>query len=297
MANQNGRPVAPARKLVAAVVGTIAVFVMLFGLGMSSWAIVALGLAILILAVALGMVNVVRRGARAWVAGSAQVKAVSEPPATAIYGRAELLIVIVAPGLPTSEVTVRDPRVPVSKWPRVGDTLPVTVDVDDMRRVRIDWDEAETYGTTTLNAPPAYYEDDLPDDDLLGGEPEPPPWANRDRQWGRGPDEPPPPPPPSPRTGDFDDPPPPPPPRAGLVEDPPPPVIVRDAPGGPIVEGQLVEPDYDYTTPLPQRARTATAAPPRAAEKPRPRPRPQATATLDPETDEGTDTEPPEAAP
>ena len=297
MANQNGRPVAPARKLVAAVVGTIAVFVMLFGLGMSSWAIVALGLAMLILAIALGMVNVVRRGARAWVAGSAQVKAISEPPTTAIYGRAELQIVIVAPGLPTSEVTVRDPRVPVVKWPRVGDTLPVTVDVDDMRRVRINWDEAETYETSTLNVPPAYYEEDLPDDDLLGGEPEPPPWATRDTQWGRGPDEPPPPPPPSPRTGDLDGPPPPPP-RAGLLDEPPPPVIVRDAPGGPIVEGQLVEPDYDYTAPLPQRARTATAAPPRPAEKPRPRPRPHATATLDPETDdEGTDTEPPKAAP
>jgi len=66
VANQNGRPVAPARKLVAAVVGTIAVFVMLFGLGMSSWAIVALGLAMLVLAIVLGMVNVVRRGARAW---------------------------------------------------------------------------------------------------------------------------------------------------------------------------------------------------------------------------------------
>jgi catechol 2,3-dioxygenase-like lactoylglutathione lyase family enzyme len=296
VANQNGRPVAPARKLVAAVVGTIAVFVMLFGLGMSSWAIVAVGLAMLILAIALGMVNVVRRGARAWVAGTAQVQSVSEPPATAIYGRAELKVVIVAPGLPTSEVTVRDPRVPVVKWPRVGDTLPVTVDVDDMRRVRINWDEAETYETTTQNVPPAYYEEDLPDDDLLGGEPEPPPWATRDRQWGRGPDEPPP--PPSPRVGDLDGPPPPPPSRATVLEEPPPPVIVRDSPSGPIVEGHLVEPDHDYTTPLPQRARTATATPPRpATDKPRPRPRPHATATMDPQTDDGTHTEPTEAAP
>ena len=272
MANQNGRPIAPARKLVAAVVGTIAVFVMLFGLGMSSWAIVALGAAMLALAIGIGMVNVVRRGARAWVAGSAQVKMVSEPPATSIYGRAELQIVIVAPGLPTSEVTVRDPRVPVSKWPRVGDTLPVTVDVDDMRRVRINWDEAESRDGS-LTAPPAYYDEDLPDDDLLGGEPEPPPWATRDRQWGRGPDEPPPP-PPVPRSGDLDD-------------APPPSVIVRDAPGGPILEGQLVDPDYEYA-PLPQRARTATAtAPSRPADaRPRPRPRPHATSTMDPEAPE-----------
>jgi hypothetical protein len=268
VANQNGRPIAPARKLVAAVVGTIAVFVMLFGLGMSSWAIVALGAAMLALAIGIGMVNVVRRGARAWVAATAQVKAVSDPPATSIYGRAELQMVIVAPGLPTSEVTVRDPRVPVAKWPRVGDTLPVTVDVDDMRRVRINWDEAEV-SDPAVPPPPPYYDEDLPDDDLLGGDPEPPPWATRDRQWGRGPDEPPPP-PPAPRSGDLDD------------EPPPPPVIVRDAPGGPIVEGQLVDPEYDYAGPLPQRARTATATRPADA-KPRPRPRPHATATLDPD--------------
>src|SRR5690349_2423684 len=82
VANQNGRPIAPARKLMAAVLGTIAVFVMVFGLGMSSWAIVALGVAMLALAIGIGMLNVVRRGARAWVSGTAQVKAVSDPPAT-----------------------------------------------------------------------------------------------------------------------------------------------------------------------------------------------------------------------
>ena len=82
MANVTGRPVAPARKLVAAVLGTIAGFVMVFGLGMSSWAVVALGAALLALAIALGMVNVARRGARAWIAGQGQVKAVSDPPAT-----------------------------------------------------------------------------------------------------------------------------------------------------------------------------------------------------------------------
>ena len=80
MANQAGRPIAPARKLVAAVMGTIAVFVMALGLGMASWAVVVFGVALLALSIALGMVNVVRRGARAWVAGSAEVKAISPPP-------------------------------------------------------------------------------------------------------------------------------------------------------------------------------------------------------------------------
>ena len=210
MANQSGRPIAPARKLMAAVLGTIAVFVMLFGLGLSSWSIVALGVALLALAIALAMVNVVRRGARAWVAGTVQVKAVSQPPASSVYGRAELSVVVIAPGLPIQEVTIRDPRVPVEKWPRPGDTLPVNVDVDDMRRVRINWDEAPSRADSPdLNPPPPAYDladDDLREDDDLLGDPEPPPWATRDRQWGLGPDEPPPPPPPAQRVGeDMDD--------------------------------------------------------------------------------------------
>src|SRR4051812_45797122 len=180
LANQIGRPIAPARKLVAAVLGTVAVFVMVFGLGLASWAIVVLGLAVLALSIALGVVNVVRRGTRAWVAGTAQVKAVSDPPMSAAYGRAELQIVVVAPGLPITEVLVRDPRVPVSKWPRLGETLPVHVDVEDMRRVRIDWPNAPDVAAPP---PPGQQFADIPtasdplddyDDDLLGPVPTPP---------------------------------------------------------------------------------------------------------------------------
>ena len=71
MANQTGRPIAPARKLVAAVMGTIAVFVMALGLGMSNWGVVIFGLILLALSIGLGMVNGLRRGARAWIAATA----------------------------------------------------------------------------------------------------------------------------------------------------------------------------------------------------------------------------------
>jgi catechol 2,3-dioxygenase-like lactoylglutathione lyase family enzyme len=293
VANQNGRPIAPARKLVAAVLGTIAVFVMVFGLGLASWAIVVLGLAMLALSIALGLVNVVRRGARAWVTGTAQVKAVSEPPASSVYGRAELQLVVVAPGLPVTEVLVRDPRVPVDKWPHPGETLPVTVDVDDMRRVRIDWLNAPDRADpppprgSYVDVPYVGTEDDYDDDDLLG-EPEPPPWATRDRQWGLDPDEPPPPPPPGvAAAGDMSD-----------LRDSP--VVVHDTPAGPVVEGQLV--GAEEPPPLPKRARSgpipAQSSPPDApaeprSDRPRPSPRPRpaaaqagaATATVDRETD------------
>ncbi|BFU46443.1 VOC family protein [Krasilnikovia sp. MM14-A1004] len=293
MANQNGRPIAPARKLLAAVLGTIAVFVMLFGIGLSSWSIVALGVALLALAIALAMVNVVRRGARAWVSGTAQVKAVSEPPSSSVYGRAELQVVVIAPGLPISEVVIRDPRVPVDKWPLPGDTLPVTVDVDDMRRVRISWEEAPSRSdATVLNSPPPSHDplDEPSDDDLLG-EPEPPPWAARDRAWLPGGDEPPPPPPPR---------------SARQAEESAGAVIVREATRSPIIlEGQLVDHD-DNPVPAPtapaedQPAPAATAGPSGPAgprpngSRPSPRPR-AATATLHPPT--GTPEAPPAPAP
>jgi catechol 2,3-dioxygenase-like lactoylglutathione lyase family enzyme len=295
LANQSGRPIAPARKLVAAVLGTIAAFVMVYGFGLRSWAIVVLGLALLALSIALGMVNVVRRGARAWVAGTAQVKAISEPPLSSVYGRAELQIVVVAPGLPVTEVLVRDPRVPVNKWPRLGETLPITVDVDDMRRVRIDWVNAPD----NADPPPPAFADipeqqfatpqfaDSPDeyDDDLLGEPEPPPWASGS-QWA-GPDEPPPPPPPAPASADPEQ------------------LVVHDTPAGPIVEGELVGRD-EGPPPLPRRA---PSDPEPSRYRPSPHPRPTsagaATATVDPETatsaswssPDGTGATSPQAAP
>jgi catechol 2,3-dioxygenase-like lactoylglutathione lyase family enzyme len=287
VANQTGRPIAPARKLVAAVLGTISVFIMVFGLGLSSWPIVALGAALLALSIALGMVNVVRRGARAWVAGTGQVKTISDPPMAGAYGRAELQLTVVAPGLPINDVLVRESRVPVGKWPRLGDTLPISVDVDDMRRVRILWDEASDRADDGDPPPPPAYEpaEEYPDDDLLG-EPEPPPWATRDRAWGRGPDEPPPPPPPG---ADPD-----------LLTSP---IVVHDTPAGPVLEGQLVDQD-DIPSPLPQRARTAApdTEPPSAARDTDP---PSAARDTDPpsaarDTDPPSaarDTEPPSAAP
>jgi catechol 2,3-dioxygenase-like lactoylglutathione lyase family enzyme len=231
VANQAGRPIAPARKLVALVMGTIAAFLTVFGAGLASWAVVVFGVALLALSIALGMVNTVRRGARAWVAGSAEVKAISPPPtsSSAVYGRAEIQVVIVAPGLPTSEVTVHEPRVPVAKWPDPGDTLPITVDVDDMRRVRIDWDEAGGRPTgedppPPSSAPGTYGDpDDQLDDDLLGEVGEPP-WQARPDDWDRPADA-------------YDE----------------SPVVVHDTPGGRIVEGELVDAD-DELPPLPRRA-------------------------------------------
>ncbi|BCB79407.1 hypothetical protein GCM10022251_21960 [Phytohabitans flavus] len=241
MADARRRPVAPVRKLVAAVLGTIAVFVMLFGAGMQSWAIVAVGLAVLVLAISMVLVNTIRGGARAWVAGTAHVMTATEPPASSTYGRCELQIVIDAPGLPAASIKVRESRVPVAKWPLPGVTLPIMVAVDDLRHVRILWDEALTHAeAAAVMEPERDYGAET--DDLLFEEDEPP-WSRR------GPDE--------PVTtdlvddlddlDDLDD---------GIREEPV--VVHQPTPGGPfVVEGTVVEPHTSgesRTVPLPRRA-------------------------------------------
>jgi catechol 2,3-dioxygenase-like lactoylglutathione lyase family enzyme len=145
----NGRrPIPPLRAYTAAVLGVFALFVISAGAGMASWSIVVLGLALMILAVSLVVVSAMRGGTRAYVAGTAHVVSASEPPASSMYGRCELHLVVDAPGLTASAVKIRDPRVPVAKWPDAGTTLPIMVAVDDPRRVRVQWDDVPTHAET-----------------------------------------------------------------------------------------------------------------------------------------------------
>ena len=127
-----------------AVLGTVGVYGGLYGFAAGNRALVVLGIA---LAGAGGAAGVVRgswwwrRRRPVWVSGTAEVRAASPPPATGEFGRCELRLVMLAPGLSPAEVSVRDARVPVRSWPDVGDTLPVRVDVDNLRRVRVQWAE------------------------------------------------------------------------------------------------------------------------------------------------------------
>ncbi|SIR85003.1 VOC family protein [Micromonospora avicenniae] len=247
MANGGSRPIAPVRKLIAAVLGTVATFVMLFGLGMMSWAIVALGTALLVLAIALATV---RAGGRTWVIGEGHVHSASEPPTQYAFGRCELQLVIDAPGLPPRSKKIIEPRVPVSKWPSLGQTLPIRVALDDQRHVRVLWDEVPTHAETAAAAadlPPEYAGTEPVDEVLIAQDA--PPWA------GRSADD------------DFRDP------LGGdplrgdpLRDDPggPPaerePVVVHQRPGGPVVlEGTLVEPAASSS--LPRRATPAPRPP------------------------------------
>ena len=177
MANGGNRPIAPVRKLIAAVLGTVATFVVLFGLGMTSWAIVALGVALLVLAIALATV---RGGGRTWVVGVGHVHSASEPPTQYAFGRCELQLVIDAPGLPPRSKKIIEPRVPVAKWPSLGQTLPIRVALDDQRHVQVLWDEVPTHAETAAavaDLPPEFAGAEPMDEVLI--QQDAPPWADR----------------------------------------------------------------------------------------------------------------------
>jgi catechol 2,3-dioxygenase-like lactoylglutathione lyase family enzyme len=114
--------------------------------GMRSWPLGAVGAAMLIVAIALLTTASMRGADKAFVSGTVHVVLVSEPPQSAEYGRCEMQVLVDAPGHPGQTVVIRDPRVPVSKWPDVGETLPALVSVSDARRVKIQWDRVGTHG-------------------------------------------------------------------------------------------------------------------------------------------------------
>ncbi|MEU4533019.1 VOC family protein [Micromonospora ureilytica] len=177
MANGGNRPIAPVRKLIGTVLGTVATFIVLFGLGMTSWAIVALGVALLVLAIALATV---RGGGRTWVVGVGHVHSASEPPTQYAFGRCELQLVIDAPGLPPRSKKIIEPRVPVSKWPSLGQTLPIRVALDDQRHVKVLWDEVPTHAETAAavaDLPPEFADAEAMDELLI--QQDAPPWADR----------------------------------------------------------------------------------------------------------------------
>lgn len=145
MANAQRRRVGTIRKTGSVVLAAIGVFTAMAGLGMGSWPLGAVGVAMIILAVALIATSTFRGADRAFVVGKAYVLEVTEAPVSLTHGRCEMHLQIEAQGHPPASVRVRDPRVPVAKWPSVGDVLPVRVAVDDLRRVKVLWDETLTH--------------------------------------------------------------------------------------------------------------------------------------------------------
>ncbi len=131
------------RRVVAWGLVFIGGYVFFFGVGYQRVPVMLAGVAIGLLAATGKLVSTLRGAARQWVPGTGQVLEVSAKPENVPFGRCEMVLAIDAPGLPNDAVTLREPRVPVSLWPTVGDLLPIEVAADDIRRVRILWPEPE----------------------------------------------------------------------------------------------------------------------------------------------------------
>jgi hypothetical protein len=84
-------------------------------------------------------VAVRRTRLQTYVYGTADVVAVSPPPFGGTVGRCELQLVIHARGVEAVSVLLRDPAVPVDRWPEPGATLPVELPLGEPRRARVLW--------------------------------------------------------------------------------------------------------------------------------------------------------------
>jgi catechol 2,3-dioxygenase-like lactoylglutathione lyase family enzyme len=115
-------------------------FVLCCGTGMNNIPVAALGVAAGLLGPVVIVLSSIRAN-RADVFGTAHVSQSSPPPTTGITGRADLHLVVNAQGIRNVVVRVRDPDVPVSKWPDVGATLPVLIPNGNPRRLQVLWDQ------------------------------------------------------------------------------------------------------------------------------------------------------------
>ncbi len=115
-------------------------FVLCCGTGMASVPIAVMGVAVGLLGPIVIALSSVRAN-RADVFGTAHVSQSSPPPLTGIHGRADLRLLVNAQGVRNAVVRIRDPEVPVSKWPDVGATLPVLIPNGNPRRLQVLWDD------------------------------------------------------------------------------------------------------------------------------------------------------------
>jgi resuscitation-promoting factor RpfA len=162
------------RRVSGWIVASLGVFVICFGVGYGSTWVSLVGGGVLLSVGAFRLVTRLRANVRQWVAGTAQVVSVSDPPLSAPFGRCELQLVVDAAGLPREIVVIREPRVAVEQWPFVGQEMPVEVAADNVRNVRIVWPDQ----------PAEEHEEELDpmwDDDQPAPAPAAPPPSHLDR--------------------------------------------------------------------------------------------------------------------
>ena len=81
--------------------------------------------------------------------GAAQVVSASMPPYNATSSNCSMHLVVTAEGLEPTPVE-HTAMASVKRWPTPGTTLPVTVDLADPTRIKIDWDNVQTNEQTAM---------------------------------------------------------------------------------------------------------------------------------------------------
>ena len=151
MAPTNRLPVSGTRKLAVALFAVFGGFLLFCGAGMASPAVVGLGVLLAIGGPALIVAFALRNNLRRYVYGTAVVNHISPPPTAGSVGRCLLELNIKARGIDNVVVSVRDPAVPVNKWPDRGATLPVQVVQGNPRKVTILWAQVRTHSEAAFD--------------------------------------------------------------------------------------------------------------------------------------------------
>jgi hypothetical protein len=125
-----------------AAVGT---FLICGGIGMTNWVVAGFGVGLLAAGSSIFGLSAINSRAYSFVAGTGHVLRASDPTASTGHGRCHMIMIVHAKNLDGHRVKIRDDRVPISKWPGAGVNLPILVDVDDPRRVRVLWKEVPTH--------------------------------------------------------------------------------------------------------------------------------------------------------
>jgi hypothetical protein len=144
-------PMSDTRKFALAALIVVGVFLLCCGTGMSSVAVGSIGVVLAIGGPILIFATTLRGNVRSYVFGTARVVEISPPPTVGPSGRGELGLVIHARGIDGVAVRVRDPAIPLNKWPQVGATLPVRSVSGSPRKTIVLWADVRTHEEATYD--------------------------------------------------------------------------------------------------------------------------------------------------
>src|SRR5690348_11310736 len=138
-------PMSDMRKFTLAALIVVGVFLLTCGVGMSSIAVGSIGVILAVGGPILIFATTLRGNVRSYVFGTARVVEISPPPQVGPSGRGELGLVIHARGLDGVAVRIRDPAIPLNKWPQIGATLPVRSVSGSPRKTIVLWADVRTH--------------------------------------------------------------------------------------------------------------------------------------------------------